>query len=54
MASSVMQRLQDLGTALRRDVNGALAAAGSEEAAAFGRLEARLEVGERVRDGSGQ
>ncbi|PSC74895.1 hypothetical protein C2E20_1800 [Micractinium conductrix] len=43
MASSVMQRLQDLGTALRRDVNGALAAAGSEEAAAFGRLEARLE-----------
>jgi len=35
---------QDLGTALRRDVNGALASAGSEEAAALGRLEARLAV----------
>lgn len=36
--------VQDLGTALRRDVNGALTAAGAEEAAALGRLEARLAV----------
>ncbi|PRW33600.1 hypothetical protein C2E21_7497 [Chlorella sorokiniana] len=42
LANSVMSRLQDLGTALRRDVNGALTAAGAEEAAALGRLEARL------------
>ena len=44
LASSVMGRLQDLGTALRRDVSGALAAAGADEAAALGRLEARLAV----------
>ncbi|KAI7836874.1 hypothetical protein COHA_009274 [Chlorella ohadii] len=42
LANSVMSRLQDLGTALRRDVNGALTAAGADEAAALGRLEARL------------
>ena len=36
--------MQDLGTALRRDVNGALTAASAEEAAALGRLEARLAV----------
>lgn len=41
--------LQDLGTALRRDVNGALSAAGAEEAAALGRLEARLVVSCRYR-----
>lgn len=37
--------LQDLGTALRRDLNSQLSASSGRDAAALGSLEARLEVG---------